>query len=80
MKYTIRKNDTFWSLSKEFKCSVADIEKLNPGVNPNNLQIGQIINIPETNTTGSSSYDSNTSRSTREVSSGIDNMSSYEIK
>ena len=80
MQYTIRANDTFWSLSERFKCSVADIEKVNPGVNPKNLQIGQRINIPGTNTAGSSSYDSNTSRSTREAPSGIDNVLSYEIK
>ena len=70
MTSLIRANDTFSLLSERFKCSVADIEKVNPGVNPKNLQIGQRINIPVTNTAGSSSSDSNVSISREGVPSG----------
>lgn len=37
---------TFWAVSRKFKCTVADIQALNPTLNPNNLRIGQVINVP----------------------------------
>lgn len=44
--YTIRAGDTFFSLARRFNTTVESIRGLNPGVDPNNLQIGQIICIP----------------------------------
>jgi peptidoglycan endopeptidase LytF len=44
--YTIRAGDTFFKLAQRFGTTVAAIEAANPGVNPNNLQIGQVICIP----------------------------------
>ncbi|MDP2857283.1 MAG: LysM peptidoglycan-binding domain-containing protein [Bacillota bacterium] len=44
--YTIRAGDTFFLLAQRFGTTVAAIQAANPGVNPNNLQIGQIICIP----------------------------------
>lgn len=41
--YEIRPGDTFSSISKAFGIPVADIILLNPFVNPDNLQTGQII-------------------------------------
>jgi len=46
--YTIRSGDTFFSLAQRFNTTVEAIQAANPGVNPNNLQIGQIICIPGT--------------------------------
>ncbi len=44
--YTIRAGDTFFTLAQRFGTTVAAIQAANPGVNPNNLQIGQVICIP----------------------------------
>lgn len=44
--YTIQAGDTFSSIATQFQTTVAAIENVNPGVNPDNLQIGQVINLP----------------------------------
>lgn len=44
--YTIQQGDTFYLLSQRFGVSVEAIMMANPGVDPNNLQIGQVICIP----------------------------------
>ncbi len=45
--YTIRAGDTFYKLSQQFNVSVEALMRANPGVDPNNLQIGQVICIPQ---------------------------------
>ena len=45
--YTIQPGDTFFSLAQRFGTTVNAIQQANPGVNPNNLQIGQVICIPQ---------------------------------
>lgn len=44
--YTIKSGDTFFLLAQRFNTTVEAIQRANPGVNPNNLQIGQVICIP----------------------------------
>ncbi len=44
--YTVRAGDTFFTLAQRFNTTVEAIQRANPTVNPNNLQIGQIICIP----------------------------------
>ncbi len=44
--YTIRAGDTFYLLSIRFNTTINAIVAANPGVNPNALQIGQIVCIP----------------------------------
>lgn len=44
--YTIKKGDTFAEIAKAHGTTVQAIEHANPGVNPNNLQIGQVIHLP----------------------------------
>ena len=44
--YTIRSGDTLWNLAIRFNTTVEAIERVNPGINPNALQIGQVICIP----------------------------------
>ncbi len=44
--YTIRAGDTLFLLSQRFGVSVDAIIRANPGIDPNNLQIGQVICIP----------------------------------
>ena len=44
--YTIRTGDTYFSLAARFNTTVSAITAANPGVNPNALQVGQVICIP----------------------------------
>lgn len=44
--YTIRAGDTFYSIARRFRVSLDDLLEANPGVDPDNLQVGQQICIP----------------------------------
>lgn len=44
--YIIRSGDTFFVLAQRFNTTVSAIQRANPNVNPNALQIGQQICIP----------------------------------
>ena len=50
--YTIRPGDTLYLLAQRYNTTVEAIQRLNPGINPNNLQIGQVICIPGAPPTG----------------------------
>ncbi len=45
--YTVQSGDTLWLLSQRFNFSLASIEQANPGVNPNDLLIGQVLALPD---------------------------------
>lgn len=45
--YTVKPGDTFYSLAQRFCVSVYDLMSANPGVDPNNLMIGQVLCIPK---------------------------------
>ena len=49
--YTIKSGDTLYLLAIRYNTTVEAIVALNPGINPNNLQIGQVICIPEVEAT-----------------------------
>lgn len=44
--YVIRTGDTLYSISRVFTVSMADLLRVNPGINPSNLYDGKIICIP----------------------------------
>jgi len=44
--YIVQKGDTLWKISRRFDTTVEAIMQLNPGIDPNNLQIGQQLRIP----------------------------------
>ena len=44
--HTIQAGDTYFSLAERFKTTVRAIREDNPGINQNNLQVGQNICIP----------------------------------
>jgi len=44
--YQIKSGDTLWSIAKKLNIPLNELIKANPNVNPNNLMIGQVINLP----------------------------------
>lgn len=44
--YIIQPGDTFWKLAQRYGTTVEAIVALNPGLDPQNLQIGQMVRIP----------------------------------
>jgi len=45
--YTIKDDDTFWKLSRTYKVSLQSVLDVNKGVDPLNLQPGQIVQLPD---------------------------------
>ncbi|AQY55126.1 endolysin [Geobacillus phage TP-84] len=45
--YTIKSGDTFWDLEQKNGWPHGTLQKLNPGVNPNKLKVGQVIKVPK---------------------------------
>jgi LysM repeat protein len=45
--YTVQAGDTFSTIAAKLGATVAALEAANPGVNPSNLQIGQVIQLPQ---------------------------------
>ena len=43
IQYTIQPGDNLWDLAEEYGTTVDDIMAANPGIDPYNLQVGQII-------------------------------------
>jgi peptidoglycan endopeptidase LytF len=46
-RYVIRSGDTLFAIARRFNVTVDAILDINPGLDPNNLQVGRIICIPE---------------------------------
>lgn len=46
ISYVIKPGDTFFTLASQFSTTVSAIQQANPGVDPNNLRVGQVIQIP----------------------------------
>lgn len=46
IRYTIKAGDTLYAIALRYQTTVSAILAANPGINPNRLQIGQIILIP----------------------------------
>ncbi|KJS21569.1 MAG: hypothetical protein VR72_10075 [Clostridiaceae bacterium BRH_c20a] len=44
--YQIKSGDTLWAIAKKLDISLNELIKVNPTVNPNNLMVGQVINLP----------------------------------
>ena len=44
--YVIQQGDTLYKIAKQYDVNVQDIINANPGVNPYNLHVGQVIWIP----------------------------------
>ena len=42
----VKAGDTLWSIAQSEKCSVKELTRLNPDIDPNSLKIGQEIKLP----------------------------------
>ena len=47
--WRIRPGDTFFRITRFLNITVDEIIELNPGINPQNLEVGQLICIPREN-------------------------------
>lgn len=45
-KHTVVVGDTFWKLAEKYGCTLEAILAANPNIIPEQLEIGQIVNIP----------------------------------
>ena len=45
--YAVKKGDTFSAVSRQFQVAPEQLRKLNPGIDPNRLQVGQVIRVYE---------------------------------
>lgn len=45
--YTIRSGDSLWLIAQRFDTTIQEIASANPGLDMNNLYIGQMICIPQ---------------------------------
>ena len=43
--HEVKSGESFWSISRKYNMSLSDLEKANPGVNSERIQIGQVINL-----------------------------------
>jgi len=44
--YTVQQGEWFYQIARKFGVSVAQLQAANPGVNPNFLYPGQVLNVP----------------------------------
>ena len=42
-QYTVQAGDTLWDLANDYNTNIEDIMAANPGIDPDNLQVGQVI-------------------------------------
>ncbi|EDN67077.1 conserved hypothetical protein [Beggiatoa sp. PS] len=69
--YTLNAGDTLYSLARNNGISLNQLLEINPGLDPNNYHVGQIINVSASNTTPSApSSTSSTSTKTYTIKAG----------
>ncbi|GIL64331.1 hypothetical protein Vafri_18302 [Volvox africanus] len=44
--YSIREKDTLWDISQLYSTTLENLQAMNPGINPDGLQIGQVVKVP----------------------------------
>ena len=55
--YTVRRGDSLWSISRQFGVTIQNIVDANPGINPNSIQYGQKIMVPDHLSNGTGNRD-----------------------
>lgn len=48
--YTVQPGDTLWLIARRYGTTVAELQRLNPGVNPQRLMAGQRLTVPAAGT------------------------------
>jgi hypothetical protein len=46
IQYTIQSDDSIWDLADDYNTTPEAIVAANPGIDPNNLNVGQVLSIP----------------------------------
>lgn len=63
--YTVQSGDTLGNIAKALGLRLADLIAFNPGINPDRIDVGQVIQVPPpTTTVASAATSSSTSTST----------------
>jgi len=44
--YTVQPGDTLWLIARRYGTTVAELQRLNPGINPSRLMVGQRLTVP----------------------------------
>ncbi len=47
LPYTVRPGDTLWALARQYGVTTEDIKKANPGLDPDNLAVGERLCLPQ---------------------------------
>ena len=46
LKHVLKSGETFYSLARRYRLDHREIQKVNPNLRPTALKIGQVVNIP----------------------------------
>jgi LysM repeat protein len=52
--YTVRRGDSLWSISRQFGVTIQNIVDANPGIDPDSIQYGQKVMVPDHFSNGTS--------------------------
>jgi LysM repeat protein len=75
--YTVRRGDSLWSISRQFGVTIRDIVDVNPGINPDSIQYGQKIMVPDHFSNGTGNRVTTTASAGPELPPGA---STYTVK
>ena len=46
--YKVKQGDTLSNIAKQCGCSIAELKRLNPNINPDKINVNQVIQLPKT--------------------------------
>jgi len=75
--YTVRRGDSLWSISRQFGVTIQNIVDANPGINPDSIQYGQKVMVPDHLANGTSGRSDTAAGSGPELPPGA---STYTVK
>ena len=78
-EHKVKKKETLYSLSKQYNVSIDDIKRYNKQLYAKELQIGEVIQIPTGNQSGSVKSSENTSVVTTTETKPVENVSTSSV-